>query len=183
VWAKLRWEITRLSSLGPFQYIVVRVTSYFRHLASAPVHWQRQEPELQAVVRRSYKHIPRGFNRDLNSIPSNWPELVVHMASLSSWFVYEPIVVPIGHRRYVYGTRSELRVAYILIMYFCYFEKLEMDVAMEEVARLRPVTKPHVELWLTVDDLMCTPTHRSVIAAHDYEEVREPIKQTAQEGK
>jgi hypothetical protein len=45
---------------GPFQYIVVRVTSYFRHLASAPVHWQRQEPELQAVVRRSYKHIPGG---------------------------------------------------------------------------------------------------------------------------
>jgi hypothetical protein len=41
-----------------------------------------------------------GLNRELNTVPSEWPELVVHMGVLvvcgNLWFVYEPLLSPMA---------------------------------------------------------------------------------------
>jgi hypothetical protein len=84
-----------------------------------------------------------------------------------------------GRKTYVYGTRSQQRVAYILVMYFCWFEKLNMDEAMAEVARLRPASKANVDLWLTVHGKLALDETHGQRQARLYTQVRHHLSDTA----
>ena len=77
-----------------------------------------------------------------------------------------------GRKTYVYGTQSQQRVAYILVMYFCWFEKLNMDEAMAEVGRLRPASKANVDLWLDVHGELCLDETQGQRQARLYTQAR-----------
>jgi putative component of toxin-antitoxin plasmid stabilization module len=53
-----------------------------------------------------------------------------------------------GRRTYVYGTAGVNRTAYALVLMLCFFDKMEMEDAIVQAAKLRPQAKNNTDLWL-----------------------------------